>query len=271
MRIGFIGDIIGRPGRQMLKNHLRKLREAHRLDLVVANAENASHGFGLNPKNATELHSYGVDILTGGNHTWDKKEILPLLVQKGPVLRPDNYPEEVPGRGLYVGELNGERFAILNLMGQYGMPMVENPFRHAKKVLDELKEQGIATILIDFHAEATSEKRGMLMMYRQQASALFGTHTHVGTDDLCVDRGCAYVSDVGLTGCRDNVIGMDEKTPIERFMTGLPGRFEVTDKCKKILQMIVCETVSGRTVEAYKIKAYDGEEPFVAQQALIEA
>ncbi|WP_300363511.1 YmdB family metallophosphoesterase, partial [Hydrogenimonas sp.] len=134
-----------------------------------------------------------------------------------------------------------------------------------------LVSEGIENIFIDMHAEATSEKRALLMMLREKVSAIFGTHTHVGTDDLVIDSGCAYVTDAGLTGCRDNVIGMDAKVPIERFLTGLPGRFDVPDKCRAILQMIVVELRDGRAVEAYKIRVYDEGDRETVLQARVEA
>jgi len=257
VRIGLIGDIVGRPGRAAVRRFLPGLRQSEGLDFVVANYENASHGFGLTEKNAKELFGAGIDLMTGGNHTWDKKEIRPLL-EAMPLLRPANYPDGVPGRGVKVARVGKTPLAVISLMGYYGMPMVDNPFLVAKRIVADLKAEGVAHIVIDFHAEATSEKRGLLMMLKSDVSAIFGTHTHVGTDDLTIDGGCMYVTDVGLTGCRDNVIGMDAKVPVERFLTGLPGRFEVPAKCRTILQMAVVELNSrGRAVEACKVRVFD--------------
>ena len=240
----------------MVKRFVPALRESEGLDFVVANYENASHGFGLTEKNAKELFGCGIDAMTGGNHTWDKKEIVGLL-RSMPLLRPLNYPSGVPGEGVKVFEVGGERLAVVNLMGHYGMPMVDNPFLRILECIDRLETEGVDHIVIDMHAEATSEKRALLMMLKGRVGAIVGTHTHVGTDDLVIDGGCAYVSDIGLTGCRDNVIGMDAKVPIERFLTGLPGRFEVPSRCRKILQMIVVESIEGQAVSAYKIKCYE--------------
>lgn len=264
MKIGFIGDIVGRPGRSMLESHLRKLRLEYGLDLVVANAENASHGFGLGSQHAKELFSYGADILTGGNHSWDKKEIIPFL-EVMPILRPLNYPEGVPGRGVNVLHVNDEKVAIINLMGHFSMPMVENPFLCAKKAVDELRSQGIETIVIDFHAEATSEKRAMHMLLKGKVSAILGTHTHVGTDDLQVVEGTCYVSDVGLSGARDGVIGMDKEAPLKRFLTGLPASLEIPKKCKKILQMIIMEIHEGQCVDAFKVRVFDDQERIITK------
>ena len=256
MRIAFIGDIIGKPGRKMIMDHIRILREEFGIDFVIANYENASHGFGLTPKNAKELFGAGVDVMTGGNHTWDKKEILGMF-DHFEILRPHNYPDGVPGTGCKVYEVKGEKLGVLNLMGHYSMPLTDNAFRCAKESVDRLKTQGVGSILIDFHAEATSEKRAMMMMLQGEVSGICGTHTHVSTDDLQIANGTAYLSDIGLTGCRDNVIGMDAKVPVERFLTGLPGRFDVPEKCRKILQVMVMELDSGQCVQAFKIKQFD--------------
>ncbi len=270
MRVGFIGDIVGRPGRKMIRRFLPSLRKEEEIDFVVANYENASHGFGLTQKSANELFGAGIDTMTGGNHTWDKKEIGGLL-ESMPLLRPANYPEGVPGSGVAIYEVCGERLAVVNIMGHFAMPMVDNPFIAAERIVGELEAEGVGNILIDMHAEATSEKRALLMMLRERVSAIMGTHTHVGTDDLVIDRGCAYVTDVGLTGCRDNVIGMDARVPIERFLTGLPGRFEVPNSCKGVLQMIVMEFEEGRASEAYKIKVYSEGEKETALKARVES
>ncbi len=256
MKIAFIGDIIGRPGRMMIKTHLKRLREHHGIDFVIANYENASHGFGLTEKSAKELFASGIDVMTGGNHTWDKKDIIPLF-DTYEVLRPHNYPQGVPGTGLKLYEVGGESLAVLNLMGHFSMPMVDNPFHCATREIEALHVKGVKNIFIDMHAEATSEKRALLMMFRSKVSAIIGTHTHVGTDDFQIDSGTAYLSDIGLTGCRDNVIGMDAKTPVARFMTGVPGRYEVPDKCKSILQMAVMSLENGVCTNAFKIKTFD--------------
>ena len=255
MKIGFIGDIVGRPGRGMIKKYLQQLRELESLDFVIANYENASHGFGLTKKNAKELFDAGIDVMTGGNHTWDKKEINGLL-ETMPLLRPINYPEGVPGRGVLTFEVCNEKLAVVNVMGYFGMPMCENPFIATNSIVDILHSKSIKNIFIDIHAEATSEKRALLMMLRHKVSAIIGTHTHVGTDDLIIDSGCAYLTDIGLTGCRDNVIGLDSKVPIKRFLTGLPGKFDVPDKCKAILQMVIIELKNTKAVNAYKIRVY---------------
>lgn len=256
MRIAFIGDIVGRPGRTIIKANLKKLKAEHSIDFVIGNYENASHGFGLTAKNAAELFNAGIDVMTGGNHSWDRKEIHDMF-DKYELLRPHNYPEEVSGTGCKVYEVAGEKLAVLNLMGNFAMPMTDNPFRCATDTVKKLQDEGVKNIFIDMHAEATAEKRALLMMFKSQVAAIVGTHTHVGTDDLQIDEGTGYLTDIGLTGCRDNVIGMDAKVPIYRFMTGLPARFEVPDKCKTVLQMVIFDISEGRCTNAFKIKRFD--------------
>ena len=259
MKIAFIGDIVGKPGRSMLQNYLKKIRSEFALDMVIANGENASHGFGLSIEHAKELLLCGVDMISGGNHSWDKKEIIPLL-DSMPILRPLNYPESVEGSGVKILHVKGEDVAVVNILGHYGMPMVENPFLVAKKAVEDLHVKGIKTIIVDFHAEVTSEKYAMLHLLKSHVTAILGTHTHVGTDDLMVVDGTCYVSDVGLSGCRDGVIGMDKDAPLKRFLTGLPASLEIPKKCKKILQMIILEIEEGKCIEAHKLRIFDDQE-----------
>lgn len=269
MRIAFIGDIVGRPGREMLKKHLNRVKKEYKLDLVIANYENASHGFGLTKKNCEELLDCGIDVMTGGNHSWDKKEIFELYETK-PLIRPINYPKSSPGEGVIEIEVLDKSVAIINVMGNYTMPMSDNPFIIVDRVVDELKSRGINHIIIDIHAEATSEKLVMMHIVKERVSALLGTHTHVGTDDLSIINGCCYISDVGLTGCRDGVIGMDRDVPIQRFMTGVGSHFNISKDCQTILQMVVFELdKDGRATSAQKIKIYDNSD-IVSFNARIE-
>jgi len=270
VKIGFIGDIVGKPGRMMIKQHLDRMRDEHRLDFVIGNYENASHGFGLTQKNADELLGYGIDMMTGGNHSFDKKEIFELF-ETYPLIRPINYPDAAPGKGIYRTKVNGDEVAVLNVMGHYTMPMVDNPFTKISSVIASLKAEGIKHIVIDMHAEASAEKQALLHMLKSDVSAILGTHTHVATDDLSVVEGCCYVTDVGLTGCRDGVIGMESEVPIRRFLTGLGGHFDIPDKCKTIFQMVVFELGNdGRCVGAEKIKIYD-DHPQIITKAVIES
>ncbi len=256
MRIAFIGDIVGRPGRVMVAKYLKQIKEEHGVDFVIANYENASHGFGVTPKNANELFSYGIDVMTGGNHSWDKKEVESLF-DTHEILRPHNYPKEVSGTGCRVYEVAGEKLAVLNLMGYYSMPMSENAFVCAQKTVESLQQEGIKNIFIDFHAEATSEKRGMLIHLKGKVSAIIGTHTHVSTDDFQICNNTAYLTDIGLSGCRDNVIGMDSKVPLKQFLTGMKGHFDIPKSCKKILQIALMDISEGKCTKAFKLKYFD--------------
>lgn len=257
MTFGFIGDIVGKPGRDIIASNLSKLKEQFGIDFIVANYENASHGFGLSSKNADELFQTGIDVMTGGNHSFDKKEILTLF-DSLPIIRPLNYPDETVGSGLYKTIVNNKKVAIINLMGHYGMPIVDNPFTKVIKTIDELENSGYKHIVIDMHAEATSEKNALLHILKNKASAIVGTHTHIGTDDLMIMNGCCYVTDVGLTGCMDGIIGMDIKAPMQRFLNGVGEYFDVPKECKAILQMIIFELDDdGRTIGAKKVKLFD--------------
>ena len=274
MRIGFIGDIVGRPGRKIIKDNLAKIRKEFEIDFVIANGENASHGFGLTVLACNELLKSGIDLITGGNHSFDKKKDMIVLLQTANVLRPDNYPEGLVGSGVKICEVQTnegiEKLAVINLMGQFAMPMVENPFNWAKKLVEELKEKDVKNIFIDFHAEATSEKRIMLMMFKTQVSAICGTHTHVGTDDLQIFENTAYLTDIGLTGCRDNVIGMESKIPIQKVTTGIGGHFEVPNSCKSILQMMVVDIEDGKAQSAFKIKKHCNNPKLFITEAFVD-
>jgi len=274
LRIAFIGDIVGRPGRKIIKENLSKIKEEYKIDFVIANGENASHGFGLTIKNSDELFKAGIDVITGGNHTFDKKKEMFVLLETKNVLRPDNYPPGVPGTGIKIFEIKNEekleKLAVINLMGQFCMPTVENPFNWAKKLVEELKEQDVKNIFIDFHGEATSEKRVIFMMLKGQVSAICGTHTHVGTDDLQIMDNTAYLTDIGLTGCRDNVIGMDKKVPISKATTGLGGHFEVPNACKSILQIMIIDIEEGRATNSFKLKKFCDKNELIKTDAIID-
>jgi len=269
LKIGFIGDIVGKPGRLILKRHLKRLQQEHFIDFTIANYENASHGFGLTEKNCIELLGYGVDMMTGGNHSFDKKEILALF-DAYPLIRPLNYPKVTPGKGIFRTVLLGKELAVLNVMGHYTMPLADNPFTMAVEAVQALKAQNIKHIIVDMHAEASSEKQALFHMLKNDVSAILGTHTHVGTDDLQIQEGCCFVTDIGLTGCRDGVIGMGKEAPMQRLLTGIGGHFDVPDTCKALLQMVVFELdEEGRCVGAEKIKIYD-DKPKVVTNAWME-
>ena len=230
MRILMIGDVIGRPGREAVRRIVPDLRSEQAIDLVIANGENTAGGFGLTMETASDLLDSGVDVLTSGNHIWDKKEIIPYLddaQDEGlPILRPANYPE-APGIGL----LRRKGVTVINLMGRVFMAAVDCPFRTADRLLEELgREDSGNMIIVDFHAEATSEKQAMGWYLDGRVSGVFGTHTHVGTVDARIlPRGTAYLTDVGMTGPVDSVIGSDKNSVLERFLTSMPQRLAVAN------------------------------------------
>ena len=231
MRILFVGDIVGRPGRQAVSRRLDRLIDVHAVDLVVANGENAAAGFGLTVDIARELFDLGIDVITSGNHIWDKKEILGYLDRQPALLRPANYPPGVPGAGSGVFSTSaGIKVGVLNLEGRVFMNALDCPFRTADELLDELHRQ-TPIVLVDFHAEATSEKVALGCYLDGRASALAGTHTHVQTaDERILPGGTGYITDAGMTGSRDAVIGIRKELAIEKFLTQLPVRFEVAKK-----------------------------------------
>lgn len=232
MKILFLGDIVGRPGRKIVRERLPRLREALALDMVLANGENASGGLGLSAKNARELLNSGVDVLTSGNHVWKFPDVGALLRNEPRVLRPANYPPGAPGSGLGVYELPGlPPVAVLNLLGRTFMPPVDCPFRAAEALLAGLPDE-VRVRVVDFHAEATSEKIALGWHLDERTSgrvgALAGTHTHVQTNDARVlPGGMAYVTDLGMCGPRDGCLGMKSGPIVQRFLNGLPAKFEV--------------------------------------------
>ena len=230
MRVLFIGDIVGAPGRRIVLERLADLVANERLDLVIANGENAASGFGITPRLVEELLGAGIEVLTGGNHIWDRKEILEFISQEPRLLRPANFPAGNPGRGVYCGTArNGVPYAVLNLQGRVYMAANDCPFRAAERELAALPA-GVKIIFVDMHAEATSEKQAMGWYLDGRVSAVVGTHTHVATADARVlPQGTAYVTDAGMTGPHHSVIGMDKTAIIQRFLDGLPVRFEVPD------------------------------------------
>ena len=266
MKIAFIGDIVGRPGRKIVNDKLKSLISEYNINCVIANGENASHGFGITVKNCDELMNSGIDIITGGNHSWDKKKEILSLLQTHNVIRPANYPDEVPGEGYKILDINGVNLAVVNLMGLFSMPQVLNPFTYAIELINKLKENGINHIFVDFHAESTAEKRVLMQILKGKVSAICGTHTHVGTDDLEISNGTFYVSDLGLTGCRDNVIGMDSKMPIQKALTGLGGHFDIPKSCKTIMQIVIIDiNENGDATDAFKIKLFNNKNNVISK------
>lgn len=240
MRILFVGDICGRAGRLAVSERLGRLVDRHCIDLVVANGENAAAGFGLTLDVADELFDLGIDVLTSGNHIWDKREICEALERDGRLLRPANYPGEAPGRGSGIYRTaGGAPVGIVNLEGRVFMNNLDCPFRTADRLIAELREK-TPIILVDFHAEATSEKMALGWHLDGRVSAIVGTHTHVQTaDERLLDAGTAYISDVGMTGSRDGVIGMRREQVVEKFLSQRPARFEVAKKDPVLCAVVI--------------------------------
>jgi len=231
VRILFIGDIVGRPGRLAVKTLLPGLREQHALDFVIANGENSAGGSGINPRTAGEIFSAGVDVITSGDHLWDQKEVMELLTGEPRFVRPINYPPGTPGQGsgvFAIGNANsGCQVAVVNAQGRTFMPAMENPFLVVPPEIERLRQR-TKIILVDFHAEATSEKIALARMLDGKVSAVVGTHTHVQTaDEQIFPGGTAYLSDAGFTGPHESVLGRDIAPVIKRFVTNMPQRFEV--------------------------------------------
>lgn len=232
MRILFIGDIFGRPGRTIVQERLRELVREHRIDLILANGENAAAGFGITPALAEDLFDLGIDVLTTGNHVWDKREIFDYFASvdgdmHGParrVLRPANYAPDLPGHGVYEGRKNDVPYAVINLQGRVFMTSNDDPFRTADRLLEQIKAR---IILVDVHAEATSEKVALGWYLDGRVTAVVGTHTHIPTaDERVLPGGTAYITDVGMTGPYESVIGVKKELIIDRFLHNLPMRFE---------------------------------------------
>ena len=246
MRLLFIGDIVGRAGRRTLVDHLDRLIDRHLVDLVVANGENAAAGYGLTASVLRELFDSGVDVVTSGNHIWDKKEIMPVLDRESRLLRPANYPPGLPGRGSGVYETAaGIKVGVLNLEGRVFMKNLDCPFRAADALVDELR-QTTPIIFVDFHAEATSEKQALGFYLDGRVSAVVGTHTHVQTaDERIFAGGTGYLTDVGMSGSRDAIIGNQKEPALERFLTQLPVRLEVAKKDPHLCGVLL--TINDKT------------------------
>jgi hypothetical protein len=260
VKLLFIGDIVGQPGRRAVKELLPKLRDQHTLDFVIANGENSAGGSGITPKIAEEIFSAGVDVITTGDHLWDQKEVMELLEKEKRFLRPLNYPAATPGQGGAVFETRSPqhatrpRIGVLNLQGRTFMPPLENPFSTGLDAVKKLREQ-TKIIFVDFHAEATSEKIAFARMVDGQVSAVVGTHTHVQTaDEQIFPGGTAYLTDAGFTGPHESVLGREITPVIHRFLTGMPQRFEVA-KERVILHgaIIEIDDLSGKSVAIQRV------------------
>ncbi len=253
LNVLFIGDIIGRPGRRAVVRLLPKLRQELKIGLTIANCENVAGGFGLTKKLADELTEVGIDVMTSGNHIWDRREMLPYLDSMTNVLRPLNYPSGVPGRGRGIYEVEpGLKVCVVNLMGRVFMRPIDCPFRVVEGLLSEI--DGMITI-VDMHAEATSEKVAMGWYLDGRVSAVLGSHTHVQTaDERILPKGTAYITDAGMTGPHDSVIGIDKRAIINRFLTGIPSRFDsAKDDVRFSGVYVAIDTISRKCTEVRRI------------------
>jgi metallophosphoesterase (TIGR00282 family) len=253
VNILFVGDIFGSAGRHILREHLPHLLDTHQVDLLVINGENAAGGFGITPSLAEEIFDLGAHVITTGNHIWDKREIFEYMAVPAVshargrrILRPANYASTTPGFGVYEGKLSdGTQFAVLNLQGRVFMSACDDPFRKADEILSKLTAK---VILLDFHAEATSEKAALGWYLDGRVTAVLGTHTHVPTaDERILPQGTAYQTDVGMTGPYDSVIGVEKDLVLQRFLTGMPGKFEAAKGNPKLAAALIqCDPMTGR-------------------------
>ena len=260
MKLLFVGDIVGRPGRNLVRVGLAPLVACHAIDLVIVNGENAAGGNGITREIGDSLFAQGVDVITSGNHIWDKREVLDYIKVEPRLLRPANYPD-APGRGSYVARTpSGRSVAVLNLMGRVHMANIDDPFQTARREIDALRQR-TSIVFVDFHAEATSEKIAMGWFLDGSVTAMVGTHTHVQTADARVlPGGTAYLTDVGMTGPHDGVIGVEKAPVIERFLTGLPARFETASGDPRLHAVVIdVDETSGkaRRIETLSLSLTD--------------
>lgn len=259
MKILFIGDIFASPGRRIVADHLQSIISEHHIDLAIANAENSAGGFGVTPNIAQELFSFGLDVLTTGNHVWDKREVYDYLDREPRLLRPGNYATSLPGTGLYLGKArNGVPYAVMNLQGRVHLPPIECPFLKADQLIASIPAETKVRFL-DFHAEVTSEKMALGWYLDGRITGMVGTHTHIPTADARVlPKGTAYLTDCGMTGPYDSVIGVEKDTVIQRFLTQLPMRFEAARHMVELHAAII--TLDETTGLATAIEPYAIEE-----------
>jgi len=255
MNILFIGDIVGRPGRELIRKGARALAEKHGADLVIANAENSANGFGITKDIGDTILELGVDVMTSGNHIWDKKEALEYIAGEPRLLRPANYPAGVPGRGSYVARTgDGREVGVINVMGRVFMTPIDDPFAVVLREIEAIRHR-TRVIIVDFHAEATSEKVAMGWHLDGKATLVVGTHTHVQTaDERVLPKGTAYLTDAGMTGPHDSIIGVEIEPALGRFLTALPSRFETATANPRLnAVMIDADEATGRATDIERL------------------
>lgn len=255
MKLLFIGDIVGHAGRDLVKRGLPALVDYHAIDFVIANAENAAGGFGITREIGEELLERGVEVMTSGNHIWDKREALDYIGIEPRLLRPANYPAGVPGNGSYVARArNGQTVGVINVMGRVFMPLTDDPFGVVTREIEAMKKRA-RVIFVDFHAEATSEKVAMGWFLDGKVTAVVGTHTHVQTaDERILPKGTAYLTDAGMTGPHDSIIGVEIESALNRFLTAMPARFD-TAKANPRLNAVVIDAdeSTGKAIDIERV------------------
>ena len=255
MRILFIGDIVGKPGRDVLRKGLRPLIDHYGVEFVIANVENSAAGFGITKDIGDSIVEWGVDVMTSGNHIWDKKEVLDYIPTEPRLLRPANYPNGVPGRGAYVAQSgDGRAVGVINVMGRVFMLNIDDPFQIVLREIDTMRAR-TKIIIVDFHAEATSEKIAMGWHLDGKVTLVVGTHTHVQTaDERILPNGTAYLTDAGMTGPHDSIIGMEREPALARFLNGMPSRFEPATGNPRLNGVIVdADDKTGRALAVRRI------------------
>jgi metallophosphoesterase (TIGR00282 family) len=255
VKLLFIGDIVGKPGREMIRRGLAAIVEHHGVDCVIANAENAAAGFGITRDIGDALLGWGVDVMTSGNHVWDKKEAIDYIATERKLLRPANYPAGVPGRGSIVATTkDGRKVGVVNVMGRVFMTPIDDPFAVVLKEIESIRGQS-KIVIVDFHAEATSEKVAMGWHLDGKATLVVGTHTHVqSADERILPQGTAYMTDAGMTGPHDSIIGMEREPALARFRTGMPSRFEPATGNPRLNGVVVeADEATGRATSVTRI------------------
>jgi len=258
LNIIIIGDIVGRPGRRVVKELLPNLVREFQIDLVIANGENAAGGNGITPDMAEELYDSGVDILTMGNHVWDKKEIIPYFEVEKRIIRPANYPPGTPGKGYLIFSVTRNvKVGVLNLSGRVFLGNLDCPFRSADVLIEEISQQ-TPVIIVDFHAEATSEKQAMGWYLDGRTTAVLGTHTHIQTaDERLLPNGTAYITDIGMSGPRDSVLGVKTEIILKKFITQMPARFEIADGVAQLNAVVLgVNPANGKAHSIRRVQRY---------------
>jgi metallophosphoesterase (TIGR00282 family) len=258
VRILFIGDIVGRPGRELVRLGLQAIVEHHQIDLVIANAENSAAGFGITREIGDQLLDWGVDVMTSGNHIWDKKEALDYIGAEPRLLRPANYPAGAPGNGSYLARTrDGRAVGVVNVMGRVFMLNIDDPFAVVLREIEALKQR-TRVVFVDFHAEATSEKIAMGWHLDGKVTAMVGTHTHVQTaDERILPKGTAYLTDVGMTGPHDSIIGVEIAAALGRFLTALPQKFETATGNPRLNAVVVeADEKTGRATSIERLSLH---------------